>query len=247
MPKISAPDVRAVGEAAGTDAWWLGWARWFATQLGKSPNSPLFPAPWWLEPVRGQATRRPWFDPSIPQPAGWRATLDDLGVHEVEPLQANQILALRPPSAANTDRVKVWRKHARAGTLPPVLLWFLPSALDVFLVLDGHDRLQAAAAEKVEPRFLKLASAENVEQPTRDLQAMMSGIERALASPNSRMKDTTSLNTMLIDAHRTSSRRLCARAWPMKGKAAAWEKEVRAVARALGVSPEIVGMLDAAP
>jgi hypothetical protein len=51
--------------------------------------------------------------------------------------------------------VKSWRKHARDGTLPPILLAWI-AALDVYLVLDGHDRLRAAELEGTTPTVVAL-------------------------------------------------------------------------------------------
>ncbi|MGB8939405.1 MAG: hypothetical protein WCD21_04060 [Streptomyces sp.] len=42
---------------------------------------------------------------------------------------------------ADDPRVKAYRKQARDGTLPPVLLWWV-SGLDCHLVLDGHAGLR---------------------------------------------------------------------------------------------------------
>lgn len=246
VAKIAAPAVRAAPGAAGSDPWWAYWSRHFARALGDSDDTPLYPGPWWLEPVRAGRPARPWWDASLPLPARWEAVIDDLGVRQAEPLQMNQVVPLRRASPLTADRVKVWRKHARAGTLPPVLLWYLPAALEVFLVLDGHDRLRAAAAEKMAPRFLTLAPAQVVEQPAPNphrLALMMEGLQRAYDAPGSRRRDLQSINTAVIDAHRTSHRRVSARAWPLPGGARAWEKEVRAACDRLGVSPEVIGLL----
>jgi hypothetical protein len=56
---------------------------------------------------------------------------------------------------ADDSRVKAYRKQAREGTLPPVLLWCV-SGLDCHLILDGHARFAAAVAESVEPPLLQL-------------------------------------------------------------------------------------------
>ncbi|MFF5725047.1 hypothetical protein [[Kitasatospora] papulosa] len=56
------------------------------------------------------------------------------------------------------SRVKAYRKQAREGTLPPVLMWWV-SGLDCHLILDGHARLAAAIAESVEPPLLRLHRA----------------------------------------------------------------------------------------
>ncbi|MFE9880916.1 hypothetical protein [Streptomyces sp. NPDC005784] len=66
-----------------------------------------------------------------------------------------EVLPLRPMPDADESRVKAYRKQAREGTLPPVLLWWV-SGLDCHLILDGHARLTAAIAESVEPPLLHL-------------------------------------------------------------------------------------------
>ena len=60
-----------------------------------------------------------------------------------------------PMPDADDSRVKAYRKQAREGTLPPVLLWWV-SGLDCHLILDGHARLAAAIAESIEPPLLQL-------------------------------------------------------------------------------------------
>jgi hypothetical protein len=67
----------------------------------------------------------------------------------------SNVFALRDPSAQDASRVKSWRKHAREGTLPPALLAWI-SALDGYVVLDGHDRLQAAALEGIDAPLVSL-------------------------------------------------------------------------------------------
>jgi hypothetical protein len=66
------------------------------------------------------------------------------------------VLPLRPLSAPDAPRVKAYRRHARDGTLAPVLLWWV-SFLDGWLILDGHDRAVAALAEGREPACVVLA------------------------------------------------------------------------------------------
>lgn len=65
------------------------------------------------------------------------------------------VLPLRPLPAPDASRVKAYRKHAREGTLAPVLLWWV-SFLDGWLLLDGHDRAAAALAEGMEPACVEL-------------------------------------------------------------------------------------------
>ncbi|MGW2825912.1 hypothetical protein ACWC24_33635 [Streptomyces sp. NPDC001443] len=65
------------------------------------------------------------------------------------------VLPLRPLPTPNASRVKAYRKHAREGTLAPVLLWWV-SFLDGWLLLDGHDRAAAALAEGMQPACVEL-------------------------------------------------------------------------------------------
>lgn len=245
VAKIAASAVRAAPSEAGSDGWWSFWAKHFAAALFASDDAPLYALPWWLEPVRGAWPGRAWWDPALPAPARWQDVNDDLGVREAEPLQMNQVVPLRAASPLSADRVKVWRKHARAGTLPPVLLWYVPAGLELFFVLDGHDRLRAAAAEKATPHFLALAPAEIVQRPPpspHSLEMLMAGMHRAYELGR-RRQDLASLNAAVIDAHRTSHRRIVSRAWPVTGGAPAWDREVRSVCARLGVDPEVIGLL----
>jgi hypothetical protein len=70
----------------------------------------------------------------------------------------SNVFALRDASADDASRVKAWRKHARDGTLPPALLAWI-SALDGYVVLDGHDRLHAASLEAREAPLVSLHPA----------------------------------------------------------------------------------------
>ncbi|MFJ4525927.1 hypothetical protein ACIP4Y_34195 [Streptomyces sp. NPDC088810] len=80
--------------------------------------------------------------------------------------------ALRRMPDPGDGRVKAYRKQARDGTLPPVLLWWV-SGLDCHLILDGHAQLAAAIAESVSPPLLHLHRT----APREDVAA---GTERAV-------------------------------------------------------------------
>ncbi|MGW4161805.1 hypothetical protein [Streptomyces sp. NPDC004788] len=68
----------------------------------------------------------------------------------------NGVLPLRPLSGPDAPRVKAYRRQAREGVLPPVLLWWY-EAFDGWLLLDGHDRAVAALAEGRDPEAVVLA------------------------------------------------------------------------------------------
>ncbi|MFB7651786.1 MULTISPECIES: hypothetical protein [unclassified Streptomyces] len=137
------PPLRAASMRAPAD-WRHRYARWLET----TPYGPLHDGRWSL-------TARTAFAPGIwteDLVRGWPDGVLELhcggGWHGVLPL--------RPLSAPDAPRVKAYRKHARDGTLAPVLLWWV-SFLDGWLLLDGHDRAVAALAEGGEPACVVLA------------------------------------------------------------------------------------------
>jgi hypothetical protein len=118
--------------------------RRFATQLQSGPG-PLSAGSWILRPD------------TVPD----YALLGDLVGHDgdayLDWLKGwNGVVTLRPVPAADEGRVKAYRKLARAGILPPLLLWKV-SPLDGWLLLDGHARLAAAQAEDVRPPVVVLS------------------------------------------------------------------------------------------
>ncbi|MEU7580141.1 hypothetical protein AB0B50_21390 [Streptomyces sp. NPDC041068] len=132
------------------------WAHRFAQYLIDSPDSPLHEGRWLLS-CEGPLHR--WRHADTSHAEYWSSMLVeghpngyiDWFVHS----GSWEVLALRPMPAADDSRVKAYRKQARDGTLPPVLLWWV-SGLDCHLILDGHARLAAAIAESIEPPLLHL-------------------------------------------------------------------------------------------
>lgn len=132
------------------------WAHRFAQYLIDSPDSPLHEGRWLLS---CDSPLRRWSHTDTSHAEYWNSMLVDgcpdgyidwfLHSHSWE------VLPLRPMPDADDSRVKAYRKQAREGTLPPVLLWWV-SGLDCHLILDGHARLAAAIAESVEPPLLQL-------------------------------------------------------------------------------------------
>ncbi|WP_327596135.1 hypothetical protein [Streptomyces chartreusis] len=132
------------------------WAHRFALYLIGSPGSPLHEGRWLLS---HESPLQRWRHTDTSHGEYWGSMLVDghpegyvdwfLHSHSWE------VLPLRPIPAVDDSRVKAYRKQAREGTLPPVLLWWV-SGLDSHLILDGHARLAAAIAESVEPPLLQL-------------------------------------------------------------------------------------------
>lgn len=141
-----------------------GWASHFARAVFSGAASPVLSAGVYaLAPT--DASRPPTFR-VLAQPLAAPARLLGPNDAHAQPRAAalswlpsgahrSNVLALREPSSAEASRVKAWRKHARTGTLPPALLLWI-SALDAYVVLDGHDRLYAAAIERVAPTAVSL-------------------------------------------------------------------------------------------
>jgi hypothetical protein len=149
------PPLRAdVGRALGGDL--QRWAHRFARYLGDSPESPAHEGRWRLS---CESLLPRWRPAGTPHGEYWDSMLVeghpdgyiDWWLHSV----GWEIFPLRPMPDAEDSRVKAYRKQAREGTLPPVLLWWV-SGLDCHLVLDGHARLAAAIAESIEPPLLQL-------------------------------------------------------------------------------------------
>ncbi|MFI8770520.1 hypothetical protein ACIGN6_37265 [Streptomyces sp. NPDC053792] len=132
------------------------WAHRFAQYLVDSPDSPLHEGRWLLS---CDSPLRRWRHAETSHADYWSSMLVeghpdgciDWFLHS----HSWEVLPLRPMPNADDSRVRAYRKQAREGTLPPVLLWWI-SGLDCHLILDGHARLAAAIAESVEPPLLQL-------------------------------------------------------------------------------------------
>ncbi|MFF0189157.1 hypothetical protein [Streptomyces sp. NPDC005244] len=149
------PPLRAdVGRALRGDP--QRWAHRFAHHLIDSPDSPLHDGRWLLS---CESPLQRWRHDGESPSEYWRSLLVeghpdgylDWFVHA----HSWEVLPLRPMPDGDDSRVKAYRKQARDGTLPPVLLWWV-SGLDSHLILDGHARLAAAIAESIEPPLLQL-------------------------------------------------------------------------------------------
>ncbi|MEU6763015.1 hypothetical protein ABZ916_10880 [Streptomyces sp. NPDC046853] len=213
------------------------WAHHFASLLASSPDSPLHDGRWVLSPYPALLLRpnhRGW-----PHGEYWRSLLVegdpdgyiDWWIHS----GSWEIFPLRAMPDADDARVKAYRKQARDGTLPPVLLWWV-SGLDCHLILDGHARLAAAIAESVEPAVLEL-------RRTAPQDEVDTGTERAVATYESELARFTELRAAQgphvpdgaafagpalarrLDQLRTGHRPTWA--WPLAGGTREWHRIAR--------------------
>ncbi|MEQ8146157.1 hypothetical protein [Streptomyces sp. OP7] len=132
------------------------WAHRFAQYLVDAPDSPLHDGRWLLSV---ECPLRRWGHADVSHAEHWSSMLvgghPDGGIDWFHHAHSWEVLPLRHMPGTDDSRVKAYRKQAREGILPPVLLWWV-SGLDCHLILDGHARLAAAIAESVEPPVLQL-------------------------------------------------------------------------------------------
>lgn len=143
---------------------------------------------------------------------------------------SGDVLALRPPSAPDSGRVKAFRKLCREKALPPLLVHFV-SGMDSYLLLDGHDRLRAALLEGARPDVLVLTSVRKQEWP--DDPEKRAAVVRSLEEKNRHPLTGAQLdrvNRALIAAHRPPHWVVPkTRVWPVAGGREAFRSEAAAV------------------
>lgn len=153
------------------------WSRFFVEQLLRHQPDFFYPGYWLVRALRPESLKP--MRPLLEGIDAWyfKGGEDALSHMPQWSLRGHTILDNQQPSAARwvelgeqggavvglhavdpqAGRLKWWRKKAREGTLPPVLLWYV-SGLNAYLILDGHYRLQAAIDENLPPEFLVLGS-----------------------------------------------------------------------------------------
>jgi hypothetical protein len=244
LPPIRSEVLRQVRAAPGSDTWWSAWARRYARWLHESAHSPLYPARWWLTSILPGIT--PQEDrTSFLTPHAWYAVKPERGVESFERLFSHAAQPLRAPSPEDDPRVKAWRKRARDGSLPPLLLLWSAN-LGLFFLLDGHDRLRAAQLEQKPVAAFALWPVETQRNPP-DLkrqEAVWRAFEEILADPERRQRvPTSTFNATLLDVYGTEYLRSPQRVWPLPQGRIRWAREVRRRLTALGVDPDTSDIL----
>ncbi|MHA7629145.1 hypothetical protein [Corallococcus sp. M7] len=242
LPPLSAPEVRAVEAASGTEAWWEAWDWRMARALVEAPLPVLHSGAWCLRPVRTIASEKAERHPVSPMEWGFgqppmpphslSAVTSFLTAWKEDWWEARAehapgaVLGLRVPSSPEDGRVKSWRKRARDGTLPPVLLLYV-DILAKWLVLDGHDRLHAALLEGVEPPLLGLWPVVTPRRPAstvREEGALFSAEFQLRAGATPETVDR--VNRMLVLNFTPAPRGTVSRAWPIPGGRETWREEI---------------------
>lgn len=240
---LSFDEIRAIRGKPGSAAWLSEWARWFALRLFESKATALHDGSWEL--TVGSSSRSPR--------AGSRVDAHevvDLGRAPGRPGQADVSwrlngsgawLPARGSSPDDAGRVKALRKLARDGTLPPVLLLFV-SGLDLWVILDGHDRLRAAALEGAPLHWVKLCPIrEFTYEPHEKMRAgVLRHAEEALAQGGAEHGPSLDrINERLVRAFSEASYVISrTRAAPIRGGRDQWVREVREQLALLGPSAD---------
>ncbi|MET7834820.1 hypothetical protein ABZS44_18585 [Micromonospora sediminicola] len=224
LPPITAAAARRVRETSpDAAARAMRWTHRFADWLGAAEqDGPLHRGRWTLaagmpdwsvathwdrltrvDPDRGHVT---WFGYGDPD--------DDL----------RDVLPLRRLAPAGHGRVRAWRRQARAGVLPPVLLWWV-SGLQTLVLLDGHDRAVAALTEGGPPDVVVLAPAD---QGADRMRHEIDGYVRRMRHletadvPAARLAvESRGLAEGVAEAVRAEGRTT---AWPVRGGSREWER-----------------------
>ncbi|WP_075825683.1 hypothetical protein [Streptomyces acidiscabies] len=189
------------------------WPHQYARWLEDSPNTPLHPSRWHLY-ARTTFPPYVWHAPDLVRT--WPTAHLDWSAHGW-----HGIVPLRPLSPPDAPRVKAYRKRAREGTLPPVLLWWV-TAFDGWLLLDGHDRAVAALEEGGTPPCVVLARVPDEEDWRRDAAEMTeSHSEGNQGDLTFRPRPDTHLAHALAALPYQAAP---TRSWPLPGGAAAWDQ-----------------------
>ncbi|GGN96817.1 hypothetical protein GCM10010112_88440 [Actinoplanes lobatus] len=205
----------AAGLAAdGGETWWARWAHHFRSELSDSAYGPLHAGRWLLS-SRVPRLRRGW---------RWELYAADEGYVDYE--GDRPLLPLRTPVGPGDGRVKAYRKQARDGSLPPVLIWWV-SCLCGYVVLDGHDRLAAALAEDREPPWLELTRVDPIKAAAVTRMVVDRYLEREAIirrSPGTAPALTVLGQRFGADLREAEHDEARTRAWPLAGGTVAWTR-----------------------
>ncbi|MFZ6873592.1 hypothetical protein ACO0LF_16160 [Undibacterium sp. Di27W] len=164
LPSISSAEVQHIASASVEQQKRL-WLKHFAQALRNADISCLSDGLWSLEYCDGSQVCHPHWRGKY-RLRDWHlgGSEDDVQLLHAPAVYLDwclsgngQVLNIFAPQHKDSGRVKWWRKLARTGQLPPILVWYIHS-LNAYLILDGHDRMQACLLEGVRPAFAVLTS-----------------------------------------------------------------------------------------
>jgi hypothetical protein len=249
LPAVTSANVENA-KRAGEKDWISHWCRYFARQLVEASTPLLSPSHWLLQPMSKAKPTAPYASNKRTPFEAWRfETAGSSGLisykwslysKDFPDLQAPEkvtlvdwwwgdyLLLARYPVNPDSGRVKWWRKKCREGALPPILVWFI-GGLASFVILDGHERLQAALAEGIQPQFLVLSELrERVFTPDEDTRER---VLHSLAIQQEKRKkngpDIDAMNRRLMNLYNTRYLSASTRSRAVLGNGKGWEREVK--------------------
>lgn len=180
LPPVTSQDIQSRLHLTGDDKL-KSWSRFFADSVAKSESTFLYSGNWLLNGLRRASADKyhsrhklhhnqldDWIfkdagpsDSHFPRWAiygsGLVNTFDSSLVQWVDWWDWNGgVIALHSVDEYS-GRLKWWRKKAKEGVLPPVLVWYL-RCFDAYVIIDGHYRLRAAMLEQTAPEFIVISS-----------------------------------------------------------------------------------------
>ncbi|MCC6808214.1 MAG: hypothetical protein IT381_12385 [Deltaproteobacteria bacterium] len=217
------------------------WLRYFADALIRSPRTPLHQGTFWLTPL--VETKRHKRLPPYVKPLTDVGRTFARGREVWEPKHYGAIWPLRSASNNDSGRVKMWRKHARAGTLPPILL-LLVSPIEGYILLDGHDRLLAALLEHKRPGAIALAHLSDDARNAGHLSWQRALEEQLAKARTERFSQQTieRFNLQLIMAHGADRYEARTRCYPMRGGLAGFRAEVKRAVSHPDIASDLAGI-----
>lgn len=223
------------------------WCRYFARDLQERSSPLLTAGEWLLRPMNITPPSAPYIV-SAPHPrekwcfrspftkdisnADWQlypGDLPDLQSPErvmfVDWWFGGYRLLPRYTVEPQSSRLKYWRKVAREGKLPPVLVWYI-SGLASYIILDGHLRLQAAYDENIPPSFIVLSQYHECSYEPDP--AAIEKVQRAIAHQMDKTPrpDVRKVNQTLISLYQNRYGRHSTRSRAILGDGHFWEETV---------------------
>jgi hypothetical protein len=198
----------------------MAWARTYAEMLASSSASPLVDGKWFL----GQEPRWQELEPSLLQKI---VAQQSHGFVQWEFSKWLYPVALRRFSSPEHGRVQAWRKFTKTDSLPPILLYWV-SALDAYVILDGHDRLLAAHLEQVSAPALVLHETRLWTADSTVQNKILAGLENAAPPKGERFSAVDRANRVLQQAFSPEVHMVGTRARMLEGGMMQWTTEVKA-------------------
>ncbi|MEM9860704.1 MAG: hypothetical protein AAF938_03715 [Myxococcota bacterium] len=254
IPPIAASEARSIHTVEG-------WMRFFAHALAASDGSPLRAGDWQLTEQRAKEetlAEREWLEPAfiryepvdsnrLPQDVygllGPEATLHAGYMSWIS--MRCEVRCLRSCSESDASRINAWRKHARAQTLPPILLWWI-GAFNMHVVLDGHDRLHAAKLEGVRPAVISLWQPDVSVDPRPDVDERNEALRRhrRIYEAEAKLSDESRHRANIALANAFRPPRSVRTSATARGNALAeWTREVKAAVSDAKLARKICGQV----